>query len=189
MLRVHAASTQGLGNARNFKLLWQLGEAKQQLKKEVQRLRDKAEDGLKKAKEKNAKLLKAHSWDAQADVRRAKEETARVRSEWNEMVHKLKVRQRTSEEARQNEGRQEVRIAELKTQLVEVRAEMIRLVHGQNAKCGGLVRASIRCSRLEQVQLQSLYPMFGCSAGASLKSTPHAGAAQVQTLKLPKVQG
>jgi hypothetical protein len=110
-----------LGNARSFRLLWQLGEAKQALKKEV-RLKEKAEGGLMVAEAKNAKLLKAYSWDAQADLRRAKEETARVRLEVNELVHKLKVRKRDLEEARQYENRQEVRIAELQNQLEQARA-------------------------------------------------------------------
>ena len=71
-------------------MLCQLGEVKQQLKKEM-RLKEKAEGGLMVAEAKNAKLLKAYSWDAQADLRRAKEETARVRLEVNELVHKLKA--------------------------------------------------------------------------------------------------
>ena len=107
-----AASTQGLGNARSFRLLWQLGEAKQALKKEV-RLKEKAEGGLMVAEAKNANLLKAYSWDAQADLRRAKEETARVILQRQELEHKLKVRKRDLEEAHQYEGRQEVRMAEL----------------------------------------------------------------------------
>ena len=75
-----------MGNAWSFRLLWQLGEAKQALKKEV-RLRCKAEGEWKKAEEKNGKLLKAHSWGAQADARRVREETARVTLERQEVVH------------------------------------------------------------------------------------------------------
>ena len=116
-----AASTQGLGNARSFRLLWQLGEAKQALKKEV-RLKEKAEGGLMVAEAKNANLLKAYSWDAQADLRRAKEETARVILQRQELEHKLKVRKRDLEEAHQYEGRQEVRMAELQQQLDDLRA-------------------------------------------------------------------
>ena len=116
-----ATGTHGLGNARSQRLLCQLGEAKQELKKEV-RLRAIAEEGLKKAEERNESLLKAYSWDAQGDLRKAKEETARVVLQKQELIHKLKVRKRDLEEAHQYEGRQEVRIAELQQQLEEVRA-------------------------------------------------------------------
>ena len=118
-----ATGTHGLGNARSQRLLCQLGEAKQELKKEV-RLRAMAEEGLKKAEERNESLLKAYSWDAQGDLRKAKEETARVVLQRQEMVHKLKVIRRDLDEARQYEGRQEDRLEGLKVELSEARAEL-----------------------------------------------------------------
>ena len=68
-------------------------------------MREEAEDGLKKATDKNEKLLKAYSWDAQADVRTARKEAARMTAERHAMQHRVQNVNRQLEEARQDERR------------------------------------------------------------------------------------
>ena len=118
-----AAGTHGLGNARSHRLLCQLGETKQQLKKEV-RERAAAEEGLKDAKDRNEQLLKAYSWTAQADVREAKAKTARLQEEWYAMKRRVENKDRELVEARQYERRQEDRLEGLKVELSQARAEL-----------------------------------------------------------------
>ena len=58
------------------------------------------------------------------DVRKAKAETARLQLEWNAMRHRVSNKDRELNEAREYEGRQEVRITELKVQVDGARAEL-----------------------------------------------------------------
>jgi hypothetical protein len=177
-----AAGTHGLGNARSQRLLCQLGEVKQELKKEV-RLRATAEKGLKKAEERNESLLKAYSWDAQVDLRKAKEETARVILARQEMVHKLKVRERTLEEMRQYEDRQEVRMVELQRQLEEVRAG-VKAATGQQvtsprAGCDTEVAEAAGAQRLDATEAGP-----GTTRKAVVQPPPSASTLAPKRLKM-----